>query len=565
MKKLIISLGVLAMVYSYGQKVSWQKNLNSNTQDFLSGLAITIDGQYLVSGSSISNNHNPAQNNQNRGYDYYILKLDQQGQKVWDKNFSGNRHDNLNSTISTREGGFLLAGSSYSTLGFDKKEKSFGGSDIWLIKIDENGKEEWQKTIGTKYNEEARSVAQTSDEGYIVAGSTNHPKLGYGSKDVFITKLDKTGKIINQLILGGKNVDEVEKVIATKNGGALLGIYSRSSIYDGLSKAKINSTDLESQSLQSNHSETSTNNLSAIPKSNRQGEESYPINFYSKSLASYGEGDYWLVKLDKNGNVEWERSYGGSEDDRIKEISLTSSGYIIGGESRSQQSGNKKTKQEEGTDLWILALDEDGTEDWQKSYSFKNQDILMSINTIKEIGDNSKDVTKGFLIGGYTQSEGKVEKNDETFWMLYIDINGKEVWRKYVEGKDKNKEERLTSAILNRDGSYILAGTSAEEQGKESWKVVKLEDKQIEDLMENKDIQIYPNPVKDYCYVEIGLDFDQADIYVYDMAGKVVQQLQTKNRVTKINTSRLPQGIYIVKANIPAQKDKKLTTKIVKE
>jgi hypothetical protein len=82
--------------------------------------------------------------------------------------------------------------------------------------------------------------------------------------------------------------------------------------------------------------------------------------------------------------------------------------------------------------------------------------------------------------------------------------------------------------------------------------------------MENKDIQIYPNPVKDYCYVEIGLDFESADVYVYDMTGKVIQTLSTKNRVTKIDTSKLPQGVYIIKANIPTNKTK-LTTKIVKE
>ena len=92
-----------------------------------------------------------------------------------------------------------------------------------------------------------------------------------------------------------------------------------------------------------------------------------------------------------------------------------------------------------------------------------------------------------------------------------------------------------------------------------------MEDKQVEDLIENKDIQIYPNPVKDYAYVEIGLDFDQADIYVYDMTGKVIQQLQTRNKITKVNTSKLPQGVYIIKANIPTQQNKNLSTKIVKE
>ncbi|MCD9853848.1 T9SS type A sorting domain-containing protein [Epilithonimonas sp. JDS] len=571
MKKLYISLGILILSYSYAQKVSWQKNVEYGAQDFLSGLAVTVDGQFLVSGSSIQKNQNPtAGSNQNKGYDYHILKLDQQGQKVWEKYFSGNQHDYLSSTVSTQEGGFLLAGTSYSSLAIDKKDKSSGSSDMWIIKVDENGEEEWQKTIGTRYSEEARSVTQTMDKGFVVVGSTNHPKLGYGSKDVMVVKLDKTGKILNQLILGGKGLDEVEKVIPTNDGGVLMGIYSRSGVSEGQAKSKINSKDLLSQntgttnnnsSSNSNSQSSSSANNSNSNSNNQSATESYDINFYGKAYGNYGEGDYWIVKLDKNGAVQWEKNFGGSEDDHIRTMALTETGYIIGGESRSQTSGNKSAKLEKGTDLWLLSLDQDGNEEWQKSYNFKNRDVLMSLNAIR----NSDSETKGFLIGGYTQSEGKVQENDETFWMLYIDKNGKEVWRKYVEGKEKKNEERLVSAILNRDGSYVLAGTSAEELGKENWKIVKLLDSDVENLIENKDIQIYPNPVRDYCYVEIGLDFDQADIYLYDMTGKIIQKLQTKNKVTKINTGRLPQGIYIIKANIPNQQDKNLSTKIVKE
>ncbi|MPT31592.1 MAG: T9SS type A sorting domain-containing protein, partial [Chryseobacterium sp.] len=345
-------------------------------------------------------------------------------------------------------------------------------------------------------------------------------------------------------------LDEVEKVIPTKDGGVLMGIYSRSGIYNGQSKTNINNGD------------------ASTPLS--MTEPQIPTNLYSKITENNGEGDYWIVKLDKNNQVQWEKNFGGSEDDHIRTLALTDSGYIIGGESRSETSGNKRAKLEEGTDLWVLALDDDGNEQWQQSYNFGNRDVLMSLNEIKGQREKNQDGTKGFLIGGYTQSEGKVEKNDETFWMLYIDRNGKEVWRKYVEGKDKKKEERLTSAILNRDGSYILAGTSAEELGRENWKVVKLLDGDVEDLMENKDIRIYPNPVKDYCYVELSSEFfvsgsGQADIYVYDMTGKVIQKLQTKNKVTKVDTSKIPQGVYIIKANIPAQQDKNLTIKIVKE
>ncbi len=548
---------MLILCHVHAQKVSWQKNIDSNTQDFLSGLAVTIDGQYLVSGSSIQKNQDQTTNNgqpsTNRGYDYHILKLDHQGQKVWERYFSGDRHDYLGSTISSQEGGFLLAGTSYSSLALDKKQRSNGSSDIWIIKIDENGEEEWQQTIGTRYSEEARSVTQTTDHGYVIAGSTNHPKLGYGSKDVLVTRLDKTGKVIGQLILGGKRLDEVEKVIATKDGGTLLGIYSRSGVV--------------------NNEELKIKNEDASALLSMTGEEPMAINYQPKTTDNHGEGDYWVVKLDKDMKVQWERNYGGSADDHIRTMALTDTGYIIGGESRSESSGNKRAKLEEGTDLWLLSLDADGNEQWQQSYNFGNRDVLMSLNEIKEQREKNQEGTKGFLIGGYTQAEGKVEKNDETFWMLYVDKNGKEVWRKYVEGKDKKKEERLTSAILNRDGSYILAGTSAEELGKENWKVVKLLDSDVGNLMENKDIQIYPNPVKDYCYVEISVGGGEsgstgglsADIYVYDMAGKMIQQLQTKNKVTKVDTSRLPQGVYIIKASIPTQKDKKLTTKIVKE
>jgi len=627
MKKISTTLLVLGSAVLFSQKISWQKNLDSGTQDFLSGLAVTIDGQYLVSGSSIqslrqaqgdssgSTAVNPSStHNQNKGYDYHILKLDQQGQKVWEKYFSGNQHDYLSATVSTREGGFLLAGTSYSSLGLDKKDKSNGSSDIWLIKIDENGEEQWQKTIGTRYSEEARSVTQTTDEGYIVAGSTNHPKSGYGSKDVLVIKLDKKGRIISQLILGGKGLDEVEKVIPTKDGGVLMGIYSRSGaigndelsmINDKRSRISNSSTALNvkndsgqnngdaSTSLSMTGTKTqSTGSSPAVGISNNsvqnKGDASTAlsmtntqsgnssnvilsgaegsVNYYPKTSNNYGEGDYWIVKLDKNGSVQWEKNFGGSEDDHVRTMALTDSGYIIGGESRSQTSGNKRAKLEEGTDLWVLALDEDGNEEWQQSYNFKNRDVLMSLNEIKEQREKNKEsTTKGFLIGGYTQSEGKTERNDETFWMLYSDRNGKEVWRKYVEGKDKKKEERLTSAILNRDGSYILAGTSAEELGKENWKVVKLLDNDLENLLENRDIQIYPNPVKEYCYVEIGLEFESAHIYVYDMTGKVIQTHNTKNKVTKIDTSKLPQGVYIIKASIPTQQNKKLTTKIVKE
>ncbi|WP_312769888.1 T9SS type A sorting domain-containing protein [Epilithonimonas sp.] len=557
MKRIILSLGFLASGYSYAQETLWQKSIRSSTQDFLVTMTSTIDRQILVCGSSINASNQMQNPNINNGYDYHILKLDQQGQKIWEKYFGGSRHDYLMSSIATQEGGFVLVGSSFSNISGDKKENNLGGSDVWLVRLNENGEELWQKTLGTKSNDEVSAVVQSTDQGFFVAGNVNDHKKLFGSKDVFISKLDKDGKQIQATILGGKSLDEVTDMIPTPDGGAVLLVYSTSGKSENLNNSESqNSAQGNSSQSVNPQNETSRPELTSTVKT-----------FIGKSDENFGAGDYWIVKLDKNANVEWQKTYGGSGDDRPKSIANTQNGYIVVGESRSQSSGNKKENIKEGTDLWLLKLDKSGNEVWQKSYNFGNRDVAMSLDVIRKTNKDNFSEDKGFLLGGYTQAEEKVKKDDEKFWMLYIDTNGKEEWRKYVEGKDKKQQERLTAAKLQSDGSYLLAGTSADHLGEENWKVVKLGDKQLEDLVENQDIKIYPNPVENYAYVEIGLNGLEegkfnADINLYDFSGKQVQTLKTQNKVTKINTGNLPQGVYVVTV---LTGEKKLSTKIVKK
>ncbi|MGG1921173.1 T9SS type A sorting domain-containing protein [Chryseobacterium cucumeris] len=521
MKKLYMcALSLCTITDIFAQEVLWQKDIKSSAQDFLSQITTTIDGQYLIMGSSIQTDKLRQNSKQNNGYDFHLIKLNQQGEQVFEKYFSGNNHDYLSSTVTTQDGGFLITGSSYSGKGLDKKEDSKGGSDIWLIRINEFGDELWQKTLGSSSDEEARAVIQTTDQGFFVAGSVQNSSKGHGSKDVLIIRLDKDGKILSEQTLGGRGLDEVEKMIPTRDGGALLGIYSRSSISG------------------------------------------------TKKTENFGEGDYWIVKLDKNGKVEWEKNFGGKGDDHLRTLALTSTGFIIGGESRSERSGNKTVGLEEGTDLWLISLNERGDEQWQKSYNFKNRDILMGMSVLHSADDK---YSKGILLGGYTQAEGRIETDDETFWMLYLDPNGNEQWRKHVKGESRKKEERLSDLKLNRDGSIVLAGTSAEELGKENWKIVKLGDKQVDQLIEKYDIKIYPNPVSDYAYVEIGFDpstgsgqsFKDADILLYDMSGRQLQSIKTKNRVTKINTQALVQGAYLV--TVKTDNNKTANAKLIKK
>ncbi|WP_294271362.1 T9SS type A sorting domain-containing protein [uncultured Chryseobacterium sp.] len=522
------------------QHVLWQKDIESSSQDFLSQVTTTIDQQYLITGSSIQSDKLTGGTNQNNGYDYHLVSLNNEGQIIWQKYFSGQNHDFLSATVNTQEGGSLIAGTSFSGKGLDKKEDSKGGSDLWLVRINEFGDELWQKTLGTASDEEARSVIQTTDLGFFVAGNIQNSEKGYGSKDAWIIRLDKNGKEISQLILGGRGLDEVEKMIPTKDGGALLGMYSRSG---------------------------------SVSMNDKINHQSSLIN-YAKSTENYGEGDYWIVKLSKDNKVEWEKNFGGKGDDHLRTLALTSTGYLIGGESRSERSGNKTAGIEEGTDLWLIALNSVGEEEWQKSYSFKNRDVLMGmsvVNKSQESGarnQDGQDTTKGILLGGYTQAEGRIESDDEKFWMLYLDQNGNEQWRKHVKGESSKKEERLSDIKLNRDGSIILAGTSAEELGKENWKIVKLGDSQIDQLIEKQDIKIYPNPVSDYAYVEIGFEGQragafEAEISVYDMGGRQLQSIRAKNTVTKINTQALVQGAYLV--SVKTNDNKTVSAKLIKK
>ncbi len=558
MKKLYIRVLFLFCIFSVSaqeNELLWQRDIKSSTQDFLSTMSITLDRQIVLSGSSIQKSKLTGANTTgatatNAGYDYRLLKLSQEGNVLWDKHFGGSKHDYLLSTTTTKEGGFLMAGTSFSSQSLDKKDNNIGGSDVWLIRLNEDGQELWHKTLGTKNNDEASAVTQSVDEGFFVAGNINSNKNLFGSKDVFISKLDKNGKLINTTILGGNSLDEVQEMIATPDGGSILLIYSTS----GKTENKIFNT------LKTDEANTENKAVDLLTSPKGEAEAKTLIG---KTEVNFGEGDYWIVKLDKNANVEWQKTYGGSADDHPKTIAFTDKGYLIGGESRSNSSGNKRENIKEETDLWMISLDKSGNELWQKSYSFGNRDVLMSTNVIRKTNKDNFSEDKGFLLGGYTQAEGKIQTDDEKFWMLYINSEGKEEWRKHVEGKSKKKEERLVSAKLQSDGTFLLAGTSAEELGQENWKIIKLGDKDLDNLIEKQDIRIYPNPVDDYAYVEIGFELKgEAEITLHDMSGRQVQTLKTKNKVTKINTSVLPQGVYIITATTL---NKSVNTKIVKK
>ena len=189
-----------------GNKV-WEKTFGGSSDDLAYFIQQTSDGGYVVAGYTWSSS---------KWEDVYILKLDANGNKVWEKTFGGSDNDGAYSVQQTNDGGYVAAG--YT--------KSFGSGwyDAYVLKLDENGNNVWEKTFGGNSWDEACSIQQTSDGGYIVAGYTK--SFGAGGEDVYILKLDAVGNKVWEKILGGSYDERAYCIQQTSDGGYIVAGYT---------------------------------------------------------------------------------------------------------------------------------------------------------------------------------------------------------------------------------------------------------------------------------------------------------------------------------------------------
>jgi hypothetical protein len=412
-----------------------------------------------------------------------------------------------------------LAGTSDSPKGQDKKEAGKGGNDFWIIKLDASGAEQWQKTIGGSGQDDLTAVIQTRDGGYLVGGSSASEKTGdksqpsRGNLDYWIIKLDRKGTIEWQKTYGGQYVDQLRSIEQTKDGGFIAGGYSNSPD-DG-----------------------------------------------DKTDKNYGIGDYWILKLDSKGGIQWQKTFGGDKDDQLYAIHQTyDEGYIVGGNSNSGVSNNKKKSNEKGTDFWVVRLDASGESVWQETYNFGKADILTSLT---ENPDHT------FLIAGYAQSEvtGKRKDDEEINDYIALKINekGEELWHRAVGSAG---EDILRKLIETRDGGYLLAGTSKGASsrdknsniGKNDFWVVKLKDKE-KPKEKPKPVEAFPNPADTYTNIIVGYEYKRGWATLYDLGGHQLQRFKIAGRTIPINLSGLPEGIYIVQIGTDESTD---SVKIIK-
>jgi hypothetical protein len=414
---LLFSIGVCSL--SFSQKIQWEKSFGGKYADYLMDAQATADYGFILAGSSLSTKSGNKSNGNQGDLDYWIWKMNEKGDPEWQKNIGGTGFDMLQSLALTIDGGFIVAGTSSSKKGGDKLEDNRGNSDYWIVKLNAMGTEEWQKTIGGSGQEVLQSIHQTRDGGYIIGGSSSSELSGdksqpkFGNMDYWLVKLDTKGKIEWQKVFGGTYVDELRSVYLTADGGYFIGGYSNS-----------------------------------------------PLSG-NKSQDNIGVGDYWVLKLDSKGEIQWQKTIGGDRDDQLYSVRQTyDNGYLIGGNSNSNNSYQKSKGNDDGTDFWVVKLNDKGESVWQETYNIAKTDILSSI---VENEDHS------FLLAGYAQAEANtsakkgisnkssIKDGTADYVAIRITEKGEEVWRSVL---GSHGEDFLKKAIETRDGGYLLAGTS---------------------------------------------------------------------------------------------------------
>ena len=279
--------------------VEWQKIYGASSSDhWPHSIQQTMDGGYIVAGETRT---------WGTSSNIWVLKLSSEGDVEWQRTYGGNEDDKASSIQQTMDGGYIVAG----------ETRSWGvGDDIWVLKLSPVGDVEWQKTYGGDADDSAYYVQQTMDGAYIVVGNTN--SFGAGSIDFWVLRLSSTGDVEWQKTYGGSDSDEVHSVQQTMDGGYIVA--------GGINVLKLSSEgDIEWQHsygtvVASSVQQTMDGGYIVAGTGGGGGE----------GFVSYANSG--ILKLSFNGEIEWQKAYGGGFEDHASSIQQTSDeGYIFAG------------------------------------------------------------------------------------------------------------------------------------------------------------------------------------------------------------------------------------------
>lgn len=521
MRKLVLIIpGIIYFLSAVNSQsipaIEWQKCLGGDDIDVAYSVSQISGGDFIVAGSSQSNNGDVSGNH---GMDdYWVVKLDTDGSIIWQKSLGGSNNDEAHSIQQTTDEGFIVAGECYSNdddvTGHHDCDYYSGCSDYWIVKLDFDGNLVWQKSLGGSDNDYAYSIQQTTDGGFIAAGGSysmdSDVSGNHGSNDYWVVKLDSVGIIEWQKSFGGSSYDDAFSIQQTIDGGFVVGGQSNS-----------NDGDISD---------------------------------------SHGEYDYWILKLNPAGNLIWQKSLGGSSNDQARSVQQTSDGgFIVAGLSYSNDGD---VTEHHGSiahaDYWIVKLDTAGNLVWQKSLGGTKDDYALSI---RQTNDN------GFIIAGWSLSnDGEVTGNhgSNDYWVVKLDTAGNLEWQQSLGGSftDDGISIRQTS-----DDGFIVAGETGSNDGDVSgnhggyydcW-IVKLSgDVPTGIAAPNNFISLFPNPVQTQLTINLATPSNDVNIFVYDLQGKIIDlpasnlsgwipsgQPQISNSI-QVNTLSLPIGFYLL-------------------
>jgi hypothetical protein len=374
----------LVKLNAYGV-VEWTQIYGGREGERANDIIQTSDGGFIIAG--YTQYYSPSFYNKDvtgfhhGSYDYWIIKIDGGGAMQWNKLYGGDGYEEATSIKQTADGGYIVAGKSSSSANGDISGTSNGGIDYWILKLDATGNKQWDKLYGGAAEDNPVSIAQTSDNEYIVVGTSRQTGTGYvptgrGFYDYWMLKLNASGNIIFNKCFGGNALEEAESMTLTADGGCII---------TGLSGSSANG------------------DVTEITK---------------------GSVDYWTLKLDSDGNIVFNKLHGGNQSERAKHIINTADGgYLIVGYSGSSASGNVTgTLSGANTyDYWALKIDANGAVQWNKLLGGTGYDLGMAA---------CQTIDGNYVIAGYTDSNnsgalvGLTNNGANDTWIIKLDKNG---------------------------------------------------------------------------------------------------------------------------------------------
>ena len=392
------------------QNIEVQKvvTLGGSKNESAQSIVATPDGGYAVLGFTQSMDGDVLSKTDN-SYDFWLLKFDVNGEQEWQKVYGGIDDDRGQDVITTTDGGYAITGSSKSSDG-DVSENA-GLNDFWVVKINDLGIIEWETSLGHSGTDKCFSILQTQDNGFLVSGVIDISSLeldGCGSSsanrhaggDYWIIKLDAFGTLLWSKSYGGSFSDTAYSAVETQTGDFII----------------VGSSDSDDADINTN-------------------------------IGSY---DFWVLKLSSSGNMLWEKSFGGSEIDRARDVALTSDGnFLITGDSRS--SDNDLTNNYGVSDIWIIKIDPNGELIWEKSFGGSNFDGVQAIS----IAENDS-----FLISGNSRSSDidlVQNKGNNDAWIFSINFHGIIQWQTNLGGSNI---DLFMDVVELENGSVVAVGNT---------------------------------------------------------------------------------------------------------